>query len=210
MSTGFRKDTNIKMIMQSLPSEQIKHMSHVGILVGVMTAIVYNCGIYSNDLTSNNYKFFGDAAFYHDIGKIWIPKKILLKPGRLTDEEFYIMQKHTVFAKKLFQLITDGVISGLPIRLISLAYNSAVYHHEWWNGQGYPYGICRESIPLIARITSICDAYDAITNNRTYRKAHDHSFACHELKVNAGIQFDPILIQIFLDYENTFLRLFKN
>ncbi|HBR08981.1 MAG TPA: phosphohydrolase, partial [Clostridiales bacterium] len=72
------------------------------------------------------------------------------------------------------------------------------YHHEWWNGTGYPYGISYDAIPLIARITTVCDAYDAMTSSRIYRESHSHDHARQELKQYAGIQFDPELVRVFL------------
>lgn len=204
MSTVFCKGRNIKSIIKLLPAEQIKHMYHVKVLVDVMAEKTFKCNIYSETADVFQYKYFGSAAFYHDIGKIKVPKEILLKQGKLTDEEIYILRKHTLFAREIFKLIKDKVVSGIPDCLINLAYDSAVYHHEWWNGQGYPYGISCKDIPLIARITSICDAYDAITSKRSYREAHDHCYACNELKRNAGTQFDPVLVKVFLDNEQNF------
>jgi HD-GYP domain-containing protein (c-di-GMP phosphodiesterase class II) len=94
----------------------------------------------------------------------------LVKPDELTIEEALEMRKHSVLAEELFRLITGGAISGMPEHLVRLAHDSAVYHHEWRNGQGYPFSLYRDEIPLIARITSICDVYDAITSDRSYRK----------------------------------------
>ena len=87
---------------------------------------------------------------------------------------------------------------------------TAIYHHEWWNGNGYPFGIDGKKIPLIARITSTCDAYDAMTSQRTYRHAPSHDYACQELSENAKTQFDPFLVSIFLNHEAEFLKLSKD
>ncbi|MBN7771743.1 HD-GYP domain-containing protein [Clostridium aminobutyricum] len=204
------KGSDVKTIIRSLPTEQIEHMIHVGAFVSVMTQKICDYSIYSEISEAKGCQQFGNAAFYHDIGKAYIPQEILLKSNRLTPEEFRMVQKHPVFAKELFLLINRGEVSGMPAHLLPLAHDSAVYHHEWWNGNGYPYGICRKDIPLIARITAICDAYDAITNDRVYRRAHTHCYACRELEINAGTQFDPTLIKVFLDNESAFLALAKN
>lgn len=156
------------------------------------------------------YKRFGIAAFYHDIGKAWVPKELLSKPDQLSTEEMSLIRKHTLFADELFKLIRNGSVSGMPAELTQLAHDSAVYHHEWWNGNGYPYGIRDKQIPLIARITSVCDVYDAITSDRAYRKARSHEYACGEIEANAGTQFDPALAKLFLDNESRFWSLSGN
>ncbi|MEL7564271.1 MAG: HD domain-containing phosphohydrolase [Dehalobacterium sp.] len=201
MKTCFYAGTDIKSIMESLPKEESEHMHRVGILVGIIASKLFdldNCSKYPG---RSEFKYYGEAAAYHDIGKAWVPKSILTKLGRLTREETAIIYKHPLFARKLFDQINDGTVSEMPRHLTRLAFDSAVHHHEWWNGKGYPYGLKSENIPLVARITSVCDAYDAITGPRIYRKANTHFYACRELEANAGTQFDPMLIQVFLDNE---------
>ncbi|MCI2106980.1 MAG: HD domain-containing protein [Intestinimonas sp.] len=214
MSTENDKYTDIKTIIKLLPRDQIEHMAHVEILVKALASEISGRGLYSKDLKPEKSSDFGKAAFYHDIGKAWVPQRILSKPAKLTGEEMRIARNHTLFADKLFQRILNGSISGMPIHLIGLAHDSAVYHHEWWNGMGYPYGISRFNIPLVARITSICDVYDAITSDRAYRRACSHDYACHEIEKNAGSQFDPALVPIFLNHEaelpNLLLRARRN
>lgn len=187
----------------------ILHMSHVSMLVSLLMKKLCTSMHYLNTTDVSEYKYFGKAAFFHDLGKVLVPKHILIKPGRLTKGEFYILQRHTLYAKELFNMIKDNKITGIPVNLISLAYDAALYHHEWWNGKGYPYGASHEDIPVIARVTSVCDAYDAITSDRIYRKAHTHDYACQELKANSGTQFDPALVKVFLDNEKKFLPFCK-
>lgn len=201
MSTAFCAGTDIRKIVESLPVEEIEHMHRVGILVSIMSAKISSFSSFSRNFNMDEYKYFGEAASFHDIGKAWVPKNLLMKPDQLTDEEAAMINKHPVFARILFERINNGFITGMQKYLFKLIFESSVYHHEWWNGKGYPYGISSENIPLIARITSVCDAYDAITSNRVYRKARTHHYACSELEANAGTQFDPALVQVFLDNE---------
>jgi len=196
MALTCESEISVFRIFEALPAEETQHMRRVGILVDLFTRQLCEHGLLTEQ--SQECRFYGPAASYHDIGKAWIPKRILTKPGRLTDVERAIITEHPVFAQKLFDQIKAGFISGIPVRLIKPATDSAVYHHEWWNGNGYPYGIKTTDIPLIARITAICDAYDAMTSNRAYRKAHTHDFACCELQKNLGTQFDPQLVPVFL------------
>ena len=124
----------------------------------------------------------------HDIGKIGIPLEILNKPGKLSEEEWKILQSHT--AKGY-----DIAYSNNELRLIA---DEILHHHERWDGKGYPNGLSRESIPLLSRVIAVVDAYDAMTNNRSYRRAMSAASAMEELKRCAGSQFDPFIVSEFL------------
>ncbi|MDD2421106.1 MAG: PAS domain S-box protein [Heliobacteriaceae bacterium] len=126
-------------------------------------------------------------AQFHDIGKVGIPDRILFKPGPLTAEERLEMQRHSE--------IGYGIALAAP-DLVPIA-DFILKHHEWWNGQGYPFGLKGEEIPLECRIISIADAYDAMTSDRPYRRAASREKAILELRQCAGVQFDPALVQEF-------------
>ncbi|MFX4263836.1 HD domain-containing phosphohydrolase [Pelotomaculum propionicicum] len=126
---------------------------------------------------------------FHDIGKVGIPDKILFKPGSLnTDDEFAEMQRHCSIGYRIAQSVPD---------LVPIA-DWILKHHEWWNGKGYPLGLEGEAIPVECRILSIVDAYDAMTNDRPYRKELTHTQAITELLKCSGTQFDPQLVSVFL------------
>ena len=127
-------------------------------------------------------------SMLHDIGKIGIEDRILNKPGRLTDEEWLIMKRHPEIGFRI-------VMSAPELEEIA---QLVLSHHERWDGQGYPRGLKGEEIPQIARILSVVDAYDAMTENRVYRKAMPHEEALAEIRRNAGTQFDPHIVDIFL------------
>jgi putative two-component system response regulator len=133
------------------------------------------------------------AAPMHDIGKIGIPDAILRKPGRLTAEEYEIMKQHTV--------IGGEVLAGARTPVLKLAHEIALNHHERWDGNGYPNGISRESIPEAARIVSIVDVYDALTHDRVYRKAFSRDKCLEMMEQECGTQFDPILLRLFISLE---------
>jgi putative two-component system response regulator len=196
---GNRSDIN--EIIELLPLKLIKHMTRVARIVNFLAQKKQYIDMSSCNFAKTEFFYYGEAAFYHDIGKAFVPYDILTKSCKFTREEFEAVKKHTTCAQVIFEDISHGSIAGIPEHLIDLARDAAVFHHEWWNGKGYPYGICRDEIPLIARITSVSDAYDAITNNRVYREARPHSEACRELKACSGTQFDPDIVKVFLDNE---------
>ncbi|MEW6541000.1 MAG: PAS domain S-box protein [Bacillota bacterium] len=127
-------------------------------------------------------------AQFHDLGKVGIPDRILFKAGPLTSEEVAEMRRHSEIGHRIALSAPD---------LAPIA-DWILKHHEWWNGGGYPLGLKEEEIPLECRILAIADAYDAMTNDRPYRKAMSHQDAVAELKAYAGIQFDPSLVEVFL------------
>lgn len=128
-------------------------------------------------------------AQFHDFGKVGIPDRILFKPGRLTDDEYSEMKRHSEIGHRIAQSVPD--LSPIADRILK--------HHEWWNGEGYPLGLKGEEIPLECRILSIADAYDAMTSDRPYRKAMTHEDALIELYRFKGRQFDPMLVDRFID-----------
>lgn len=128
-------------------------------------------------------------ATLHDIGKIGVNDQILNKPGKLTDEEWTQMRKHTEIGYRIAMSSPE---------LISIA-DYILTHHERWDGKGYPQGLSGTAIPLISRILSVVDAYDAMTKDRVYRKAMSKDHAIQELKANAGSQFDPTVVGVFIE-----------
>ncbi|MCX7925909.1 MAG: response regulator [Fimbriimonadales bacterium] len=139
------------------------------------------------------------GALLHDIGKIGVPDSILYKPGPLTPEEWEIMKQHPVIGYRMCMKI-DALRPAAPIVL---------HHHERWDGQGYPYGLAGEAIPLGARIFAIADTLDAMTSDRPYRKALSFAEAREEIIRCAGKQFDPEMVKLFLEIPEEELRLIR-
>ena len=130
------------------------------------------------------------ASRLHDVGKIGIPDSILLKPGKLTEVEYVQMQAHT--------LIGSQILGQGNSALLKLAQTIALSHHERWNGEGYPYGLHGEAIPLAGRIVAVADVYDALIQRRPYKAAWTPEQAAAELSAQAGRHFDPALVEVAL------------
>lgn len=143
-------------------------------------------------MSDNEIKDMSLLGQFHDIGKVGISDAILFKPGKLNEEEALEMRRHTEIGYRI-------ALSSPDLMHIS---DWIFKHHEWWNGEGYPFGLKGEDIPIQCRIVAIVDAYDAMTNDRPYRKALEKKTAVAELKRCAGIQFDPILVDKFIDILN--------
>ena len=156
---------------------------HVRRTQGMGAALGKRIGL--TDIQQSNLSLL---CLLHDIGKIGIPLEILNKPGRLSAEEWNILQTHT---KKGYEIaISNHELKGIA--------EDILHHHERWDGNGYPDGLSRESIPLLSRVIAVVDAYDAMTNDRAYRPALSTSRAIAELKRCAGSQFDPYIVSEFL------------
>lgn len=140
------------------------------------------------------------GAILHDIGKVIVPGEILNKRGKLTVEEFEIMKKHSEFGYEL----------ACKLGLDDIEKNVIRYHHEKWNGKGYPDGLKGEDIPLEGRIVGIIDAYDSMREDKIYKKGLSHEEVIEIIKSNMGRDFDPNIVKVFLENEDKFREIFDN
>lgn len=141
----------------------------------------------------------GQAASLHDIGKVAIRDHILLKEGAFEPSELETMRSHTVLGAEYLRHVCEAIPNN-PV--FPVAMRIALSHHERFDGTGYPHGLAGENIPLEARIVSVADVYDALTHKRCYRmKAYPHSKVCKDFQQSAGSQFDPEIVEIFMDSE---------
>jgi putative two-component system response regulator len=130
----------------------------------------------------------------HDIGKVGIPDAILRKPGKLTPDEFEIMKKHTVIGAEALEKAARQTVSG---GFLNMAIDIARYHHERFDGTGYPTGLSGHDIPLPARIVALADVYDALTSARVYKEAYDPELARSMIEEQTGRHFDPAIVEAF-------------
>lgn len=158
-------------------------------------------GAYPEILSDTYMRDMIVAAPLHDIGKIHIPDAVLNKPGRLSEEEFAIMKTHTTAGEELLKHAREELgESGY----LNTAVEMAAYHHEWWNGRGYPYGISGEEIPLCARIMAVADVFDALTSKRCYKDAMPVEKAYAIIREESGTHFDPVVAEAFLRRQYAF------
>ena len=131
----------------------------------------------------------------HDLGKVSIDSGILNKPARLTPEEFAIMKTHSTISGQMVMILLEGMEEE---HLVETAYHVARYHHERWDGKGYPEGLVGEMIPLEARIMAVADVYDALVSKRVYKEPMSYEKAAQIMQEGMGTQFDPNMHLVFL------------
>ena len=147
------------------------------------------------------------ASSLHDIGKVGIPDDILLKPGRLSSSEREIMERHATIGKECLMAIRKRLGD---VDFLDMACEIASSHHEYWNGEGYPAGLRGREIPLSARIVSVADVYDALTSRRVYKAKMSHDKARSIIKEGNGTQFDPDVVNAFLQCAQQFKNVADN
>lgn len=174
------------------------HIKRTTMYVKLLAEELRRKGYYKEILTKDYVKNLCMAAPMHDIGKISVPDVILQKPGRLTEEEFAAIKQHTISGGKIIQE-TFGHLGNE--QYAGMAYEVARFHHEKWNGKGYPEGLKRKEIPLSARIMAIADVFDAVSEKRCYRDAMPLDKCFEIIRDGSGQDFDPLLVEVFLDIE---------
>jgi len=159
--------------------------------------------IYTNEISAWDIDLFVMSSQLHDVGKITVRDGILLKPGKLTEEEFNEMKNHTVSGVDIIRRIEENTTES---EFLAYAAAFAGSHHEQWNGSGYPYGLSGSNIPLQGRLMALADVYDALTNDRPYKKAFSHEKAVGIIRESRGTHFDPLIADVFLKHEKDFKK----
>ena len=181
------------------------HVKRTSDLIKIVVNEAKRQGVYS--ISEQYAEDIVRAAPMHDIGKITIENSILCKPGDLTKEEFNIMKTHSVKSGEFVNLILKGVEEK---HFVDVAYNVARYHHERWDGRGYPEGLVGEMIPLEARLMAIADVYDALVSQRYYKKALKYEEAAKIMIEGMGSQFDPNMLSVFLGCRHELEEYYKD
>nr|MCR5607284.1 HD-GYP domain-containing protein [Treponema sp.] len=163
--------------------------------------------MYPDIVNKRFVKRIKQVAPLHDIGKSYISKTILDKEGKLTDDEYDIVKSHTIIG---VQFIKTNIMEDLDPEYFRMACNVVLHHHERWDGEGYPTGIAGEKIPLEARIMAIADCFDALTTERSYKKAYDFESAYNMIINESGSHFDPVVIEVFKHVKQNFKMIANN
>lgn len=172
------------------------HVRKTAAYVRLITQKMKEKGLYPDILTDEYMEDVANSAPLHDVGKIMVSDTILNKPGRLTDEEFAIMKSHTTAGN---QIIASAMSLVSDSGYLKEAKNLATYHHERYDGTGYPSGKAGEDIPLSARIMAVADVFDALVSKRSYKEPFSFEKAMEIIKEGAGTQFDPLIAEIFIE-----------
>jgi len=159
---------------------------------------------FKSELTTEAIDLLFKSAPLHDVGKVGIPDNILLKPGKLTDEEFAVMKQHAQLGADALLVAESQLGTNSFLRL---AREIAACHHEKWNGSGYPLGTKGDAIPLSARLMALADVYDALISKRVYKPAFSHDKAKGIILEGDGSHFDPRVVKAFLDCEDEFKQI---
>lgn len=194
----------LSQIVEFRNGESGSHVLNINIFTGMLLeSLVQKTDKYN--ITWSERLLITTASALHDIGKIGIDDKILNKPGRLTDEEFKIMQNHTIIGAS----ILENMGSYQDEELMKVAYQICRWHHERYDGKGYPDGLKGDEIPISAQVVSLADVYDALVSERVYKKAYSHEKAI-EMIINGECGcFNPILLECLLDIQDRIKRKMK-
>jgi putative two-component system response regulator len=171
-----------------------EHVARTSRYVGMLGRRLIETGLFPEELTPTDLDMMVRAAPLHDIGKIAISDRILLKPDRLDDEEFNAMKRHTLIGEELL----DNMIARTPTQqYLQYAKKIAVSHHERFDGKGYPKGLSGDAIPLCGRIMAVADVYDALVTDRVYRRGMKHTEACRIIIDGKNTNFDGRVVEAF-------------
>ena len=182
------------------------HLKRLSESCRVVASVLSFNSVYSHSLSYDFIYKLQQACLFHDIGKGDIPVSILLKPGKLTREEFEEVKKHTVNGAQMLERAYPRLPKG---SIFQMAVDIALSHHERWDGKGYPNGLKGDEIPLSAQIVAICDVYDALRSERPYKPALTHEDSMLELRKERGTQFNPVLCDAFFHSAEEIRHIFE-
>ena len=190
-------------LIESRDVETGGHVSRTSRYVRTLTECARQEGVYAGALNDRYVSTLYMMAPMYDVGMIVVPDHILKKPGKLTGEEYAEMKRHASEGGRVVREVLSGVADE---EFVALASEMATYHHERWDGTGYPYGLAGEDIPLSARIMAIADVFDALISERCYKSPMPVESAFDVIRQEAGVHFDPRLAEVFLKHREEFTQ----
>jgi putative two-component system response regulator len=191
-------------LAESRDPETGAHVERVQAYSHALARQLRAAGVYPAEIDPSFVRLVYETSPLHDIGKVAIPDCVLLKPGRLSDEEFSIMKQHPTFGA---ETLAAAAQKRPGARFLRVAAEIAASHHERWDGSGYPNRLCGTAIPLAARIVALADVYDAMTSKRVYKQAFTHVMSRSEIIRGRGTHFDPLIVDAFVAIESEFVEI---
>jgi putative two-component system response regulator len=188
-------------IVESRDNDTGGHIERTSVYMQMLIEAMLEKNVYAEELKGYNVDLLISSARLHDIGKIAIPDAILNKPGKLTPEEYDKMKTHAIEGEKIICKIIDRTGDAVFLQNAKLF---STYHHERWDGAGYPYGLKGAEIPIQGRIMAIVDVYDALVSERPYKKPFSIDQALKIITDSAGTHFDPEIVNVFLSIRDKF------
>ncbi|MCL2350451.1 MAG: HD domain-containing protein, partial [Defluviitaleaceae bacterium] len=212
---GTQKLVTLKNVLMETMSELVEHRDMVTgghiertqLYVGIMLDAMIEKGVYKQEIEQIDANLARQSSQLHDIGKISVKDSILMKPGRLTEDEFEEIKQHTKFGERIIAKIQEKVVDS---DFLEYAKVFAAFHHEKWDGSGYHTGLRGQDIPLLGRVMAIADVYDALTTSRPYKDAFPHEKAVDIIQKDRGTHFDPALVDLFLEFQDKFEEIANN
>lgn len=189
-------------LAETRDNETGNHIRRTQNYVRILAEELRRKGHYQDELSLESIELLYKSAPLHDIGKVGISDSILLKPGKLTDEEFEIMKSHTSLGREVLLNVESSI--DFECDFLTTAIEIAFSHQEKWDGSGYPEGLSGYNIPLSARLMAIADVYDALISERVYKPAFPHDKAVKIIEEGSGSHFEPLIVEAFLSIENEF------
>jgi adenylate cyclase len=178
-----------------------QHLIRTKKYIKVLAKKLFEKKLYKDIIDKHYIDLLYEAAPLHDIGKVGIPDSILKKPDKLTFDEFEVMKTHTQLGGNILQ---ESLANYEHNPLLEVAYNIAMYHHEKWDGTGYPKGLKGDAIPLEAQLMSLADIYDALVSKRRYKRSLSFEEAEEIIEAQRETAFNPLLIDVFLELKEKF------
>jgi len=190
-------------VVENRDSNTGGHIDRTSVYIRILINAMLEQGVYADEMNGWDLDSVVSSARLHDLGKIAIPDSVLNKPGKLTDEEFDVIKTHPEAGARIIAQMTTRTGDAVFLNNAKLF---AAYHHEKWDGSGYPYGLADVEIPLHGRIMAVIDVYDALVSDRPYKKAFSHEKAVSIILEDSGSHFDPSIASVFNKVNNDILE----
>jgi putative two-component system response regulator len=195
---------SLAKLAESRDNETGDHLDRIREYARELAAALLECGMYQEAVDPAFVREIYQSSPLHDIGKVGVPDEILLKPGKLTSQEFELMKHHTLIGG---DTLRAADLEAGQNSFLAMGRDIAYYHHEKWEGNGYPFGLCGDEIPLAARIVAVADVYDALSSKRPYKEPFSHEKSRDIILEGQGKHFDPLVIEAFIARCDRFIEI---